>query len=51
MWKLYDFASLSAWELGMHQVALRHAERAYSINKDKRIQDNITFYKNFMKSS
>jgi hypothetical protein len=51
MWKLYDFASLSAWELGMHQVALRHAERAYSINKDKRIKDNITFYKNFLRNS
>jgi glycosyltransferase involved in cell wall biosynthesis len=45
MFQLNDFASLSAWELGLKKEAVKHAHAALSITRDQRILDNLAFYK------
>lgn len=45
MFQLSDFASLSAWELGMKKEAIKYANKAVSITRDQRILENLAFYK------
>jgi hypothetical protein len=45
MFQLSDFASLSAWELGLKKEAITYANKAVSITRDQRILDNLAFYK------
>jgi tetratricopeptide (TPR) repeat protein len=45
MFRLSDFASLSAWELGLKKEAITYANKAVSITRDQRILDNLAFYK------
>jgi hypothetical protein len=45
MFQLNDFASLSAWELGLKKEAITYANKAVSITRDQRILDNLAFYK------
>ena len=46
MFRLSDFASLSAWELGLKKEAITYANKAVSITRDQRVLDNLAFYKN-----
>jgi tetratricopeptide (TPR) repeat protein len=46
MFQLSDFASLSAWELGLKKEAITYANKAVSITRDQRVLDNLAFYKN-----
>jgi tetratricopeptide (TPR) repeat protein len=45
MFQLSDFASLSAWELGLKKQAITYANKAVSITRDQRVLDNLAFYK------
>lgn len=51
MFKLNDFASLSAWTLGWPGEALSHANKAIAIKKDQRVLDNIAFYKKTIRNA
>jgi tetratricopeptide (TPR) repeat protein len=46
MFQLNDFASLSAWELGLKKEAIKYANKALAIKKDDRVLGNLAFYKN-----
>jgi hypothetical protein len=46
MFQMNDFASLSAWELGLKKEAITYANKAVSITRDQRVLDNLAFYKN-----
>lgn len=50
MFQLNDFASLSAWELGLKAEAITYANKAVSIKRDQRVLDNLAFYKKSIKT-
>ncbi len=41
----YDMISIAAYNIGLYQKALDFAQKAYDINNDKRIKDNIKIIK------
>jgi len=51
MFQLSDFASLSAWELGLKKQAITWANKAISITRDQRVLENLAFYKNNLESA
>lgn len=43
----YDLAAISAWNIGLKEEAAFYGEKALELNpKDKRLQDNLGYYKN-----
>ena len=45
-WKPHDLAAISAWRLGLNDIAVKQGELALSLApEDKRLQDNMEWYR------